>query len=119
MASTLPNEQFPSCVRCKDSITTGHAYELGCDRWHTHCFSCYKCEKPLSCESDFLVLGTGALICFDCPIHAKIVVRKLMIWPLYCLRQMKLIVQTVSNVVSVVIILLICGTQRPSGAYSA
>ncbi|QID85491.1 Rho-type GTPase-activating protein [Saccharomyces pastorianus] len=71
MASTLPNEQFPSCVRCKDSITTGHAYELGCDRWHTHCFSCYKCEKPLSCESDFLVLGTGALICFDCSDSCK------------------------------------------------
>ncbi|CAI4051631.1 hypothetical protein SKDZ_15G2730 [Saccharomyces kudriavzevii ZP591] len=71
MASTVPNEQLPSCVRCKDFITTGHAYELGCDRWHTHCFSCYKCEKPLSCESDFLVLGTGALICFDCSDSCK------------------------------------------------
>ena len=59
------------CVRCKDFITTGHAYELGCDRWHTHCFACYKCEKPLSCESDFLVLGTGALICFDCSDSCK------------------------------------------------
>ncbi|EJS41728.1 rga1p [Saccharomyces arboricola H-6] len=71
MASTVSNDQFPSCVRCKDSITTGHAYELGCDRWHTHCFSCYKCEKPLSCDSDFLVLGTGALICFDCSDSCK------------------------------------------------
>ena len=71
MASTAPNEQFPSCVRCKEFITTGHAYELGCDRWHTHCFACYKCEKPLSCESDFLVLGTGALICFDCSDSCK------------------------------------------------
>lgn len=56
----------PTCVRCKDLITSGHAYELGDDRWHTHCFSCYRCEKPLSCDSDFLVLGTGTLICFDC-----------------------------------------------------
>lgn len=71
MVSTAPNDQFPSCVRCKDFITTGHAYELGCDRWHTHCFACYKCEKPLSCESDFLVLGTGALICFDCSDSCK------------------------------------------------
>ncbi|CCF58158.1 hypothetical protein KAFR_0D05110 [Kazachstania africana CBS 2517] len=64
-------EQYPDCTRCKNPITTGHAYELGYDRWHTHCFSCYKCEKPLSCDSDFLVLGTGALICFDCSDSCK------------------------------------------------
>lgn len=62
---------FPTCVRCKDQITSGHAYELGDDRWHTHCFSCYRCEKPLSCDSDFLVLGTGTLICFDCSDSCK------------------------------------------------
>lgn len=62
---------YPSCVRCKEFITSGHAYELGDDRWHTHCFSCYKCEKPLSCDSDFLVLGTGTLICFDCSDSCK------------------------------------------------
>ncbi|QLQ78412.1 hypothetical protein HG537_0A06590 [Torulaspora globosa] len=56
----------PICVRCKKFITSGHAYELGDDRWHTDCFSCYRCEKALSCHSDFLVLGTGTLICFDC-----------------------------------------------------
>lgn len=64
--TTANGNQFPSCVRCRDEITSGHAYELGDDRWHTHCFSCYRCEKPLSCDSDFLVLGTGTLICFDC-----------------------------------------------------
>lgn len=62
---------YPTCIRCKDSITSGHAYELGDDRWHTHCFSCYRCEKPLSCDSDFLVLGTGTLICFDCSDSCK------------------------------------------------
>lgn len=67
----ISGDLLPTCVRCKDSITTGHAYELGYDRWHTHCFSCYKCEKPLSCDSDFLVLGTGALICFDCSDSCK------------------------------------------------
>ncbi|CAR29258.1 ZYRO0G04444p [Zygosaccharomyces rouxii] len=64
--TTANGNQFPNCVRCQDEITSGHAYELGDDRWHTHCFSCYRCEKPLSCDSDFLVLGTGTLICFDC-----------------------------------------------------
>ncbi|SCU83827.1 LAFA_0D06084g1_1 [Lachancea sp. 'fantastica'] len=58
--------EAPSCVRCKDPLVMGHAYELGGDRWHTHCFSCYKCDKPLSCDSNFLVLGTGALICYAC-----------------------------------------------------
>ncbi|CCD23812.1 GTPase-activating protein RGA1 NDAI_0C01510 [Naumovozyma dairenensis CBS 421] len=66
-----PSPLLPTCVRCKDSITTGHAYELGDDKWHTHCFSCYKCDKLLSCDSDFLVLGTGALICFDCSDSCK------------------------------------------------
>lgn len=61
----------PSCVRCKGPLVMGHAYELGGDRWHTHCFSCYKCEKPLSCDSNFLVLGTGALICFACSDSCK------------------------------------------------
>ncbi|CDH12327.1 related to Rho-type GTPase-activating protein 1 [Zygosaccharomyces bailii ISA1307] len=64
-ASPVP-PTYPTCVRCRGDITSGHAYELGDDRWHTHCFSCYRCEKPLSCDSDFLVLGTGTLICFDC-----------------------------------------------------
>lgn len=68
----LPHEEeLPACVRCKLDITTGHAYELGDDKWHTHCFTCYRCNKPLSCESDFLVLGTGTLICFDCSDSCK------------------------------------------------
>ncbi|SSD60774.1 uncharacterized protein SCODWIG_02535 [Saccharomycodes ludwigii] len=63
---------YPKCKRCKEPITGGHAYELGGDRWHTHCFSCYKCDKPLSCDSDFLVLGTGALICLQCSDSCKV-----------------------------------------------
>ncbi|CDO94211.1 unnamed protein product [Kluyveromyces dobzhanskii CBS 2104] len=59
------------CVRCTNHITMGHAYELGGNRWHTHCFSCYKCDKPLSCDSDFLVLGTSDLICFECSDSCK------------------------------------------------
>ena len=35
------------------------------------CFSCYKCDKPLSCDSDFLVLGTSALICSECSDSCK------------------------------------------------
>ncbi|AGO11451.1 AaceriACR205Wp [[Ashbya] aceris (nom. inval.)] len=61
----------PSCTRCTLPISTGHAYELGGDRWHTHCFTCYKCDKELTCDSDFLVLGTGTLICFACSDSCK------------------------------------------------
>ncbi|CAL9734091.1 rho-type GTPase-activating protein 1 [Monosporozyma servazzii] len=67
----MSQEGLPDCVRCKEAITSGQAYELGDDRWHTHCFTCYRCEKSLSCDSDFLVLGTGALICFDCSDSCK------------------------------------------------
>ncbi|SCU79879.1 LADA_0B03774g1_1 [Lachancea dasiensis] len=66
-----PTVETPTCVRCKDHLVMGHAYELGGDRWHTHCFSCYKCDKPLSCDSNFLVLGTGALICYACSDSCK------------------------------------------------
>ncbi|AMD21257.1 HEL023Wp [Eremothecium sinecaudum] len=61
----------PSCTRCRLSINSGHAYELGGDRWHTQCFKCYKCNKELTCDSDFLVLGTGTLICFECADSCK------------------------------------------------
>lgn len=67
----LKQSELPVCVRCKKPIISGQAYELGDDRWHTHCFTCYRCEKSLSCDSDFLVLGTGALICFDCSDSCK------------------------------------------------
>lgn len=70
-ASTHEAVETPVCVRCTDRITMGHAYELGGNRWHTHCFSCYKCDKPLSCDSDFLVLGTSDLICFECSDSCK------------------------------------------------
>ncbi|KAL3232313.1 Rho-type GTPase-activating protein 2 [Nakaseomyces bracarensis] len=62
---------LPICVKCKEPITTGHAYELGYDRWHIECFACHKCDKVLTCDSDFLVLGTGALICFECSDSCK------------------------------------------------
>ena len=70
-ALDLIESGLPLCVRCQEPITSGHAYELGDDKWHTHCFSCYRCDKPLDCDSDFLVLGTGALICFDCSDSCK------------------------------------------------
>lgn len=67
----LMNQEVPICNRCKNPISVGQAYELGGDRWHVDCFACYKCTKPLSCDSDFLVLGTGYLICFECSDSCK------------------------------------------------
>lgn len=64
-------EEDPICVKCKEPITTGHAYELGYDRWHIECFACHKCNRVLTCDSDFLVLGTGDLICFECSDSCK------------------------------------------------
>lgn len=63
--------QSPLCMKCQLPIVTGHAYELGEEKWHIECFKCHKCEKPLDCDSNFLVLGTGALICFDCSDSCK------------------------------------------------
>lgn len=59
------------CKKCSMPITEGHAYELGDDRWHTHCFICSKCDKLLGCNSNFLVLGTGALVCSECSYACK------------------------------------------------
>ena len=69
--------ELPVCVRCKKPIISEHAYELGDDKWHTHCFTCSRCKKHLSRDSDFLVLGTGELICFDCSKSCKRCGRKI------------------------------------------
>ena len=53
-------------MRCNKSIASSQVYELENKKWHDQCFTCYKCEKKLNAESDFLVLDTGTLICYDC-----------------------------------------------------
>lgn len=55
-----------ACKKCGTMINEGHAYELGDDRWHIHCFKCSKCSSSLGCNSNFLVLGNGSLICSNC-----------------------------------------------------
>ncbi|ODV58851.1 uncharacterized protein ASCRUDRAFT_17788, partial [Ascoidea rubescens DSM 1968] len=59
------------CKRCLKPIIEGHAFELGDDRWHMYCFSCSNCNKKLGINSEFLVLGTGALVCEDCTYYCK------------------------------------------------
>lgn len=66
MAAGLISNQSPSCVRCEKSIASSQVYELENKRWHDRCFKCYKCDKQLKADSDFLVLDTGTLICYDC-----------------------------------------------------
>lgn len=60
-----------SCKKCTLPISEGHAYELGDDRWHISCFKCSKCESSLGCNSNFLVLGNGNLICLNCSYNCK------------------------------------------------
>lgn len=69
MVDTLPPQQ--TCKKCHLAIIDGHAYELGEDRWHIHCFKCSKCDKSLGCNSNFLVLGNGSLICLSCLYNCK------------------------------------------------
>ncbi|KAH3680094.1 hypothetical protein WICMUC_000552 [Wickerhamomyces mucosus] len=64
-------EDSQTCRRCDLSISEGHAYELGGDRWHMYCFSCSKCSKLLGASSNFLVLGTGDLICSECSYNCN------------------------------------------------
>lgn len=64
----IPNQ---ICKRCGEPILEGHAYELGEDRWHIHCFKCSKCDTSLGCNSNFLVLGNGNLICSNCSYNCK------------------------------------------------
>lgn len=73
MADTLARPQSPTqtCKKCTQVIVEGHAYELGEDRWHIHCFKCFKCDKSLGCNSNFLVLGNGSLVCSSCSYSCK------------------------------------------------
>lgn len=59
------------CKSCHKFITDGQAYKLGSDQWHVSCFKCSKCSKELGVNSNFLVLGTGALVCSDCSYTCK------------------------------------------------
>lgn len=60
-----------NCKKCNNPIYEGHAYELGDDRWHIDCFKCPKCDSSLGCNSNFLVLGNGNLICSNCSYNCK------------------------------------------------
>lgn len=60
-----------NCKKCDLPIYEGHAYELGDDRWHIDCFKCSKCNSSLGCNSNFLVLGNGNLICSNCSYNCK------------------------------------------------
>lgn len=59
------------CKKCDNAILEAHAYELGDDRWHTNCFKCLECKLLLGCNSNFLVLGDGNLICSNCTYNCK------------------------------------------------
>lgn len=59
------------CKKCNNNILEAHAYELGDDRWHTNCFKCLECDLLLGCNSNFLVLGDGNLICSNCTYNCK------------------------------------------------
>ncbi|RLV93218.1 Rho-type GTPase-activating protein 1 [Spathaspora sp. JA1] len=65
------------CKKCHQLILEGHAYELGEDRWHISCFTCSKCSTSLGCNSNFLVLGNGNLICSQCSYNCKQCGRKI------------------------------------------
>ncbi|CAH6720640.1 rho-type GTPase-activating protein 1 [[Candida] jaroonii] len=64
-------EHIQNCKKCNLPIYEGHAYELGDDRWHINCFECSKCNSSLGCNSNFLVLGNGNLICSNCSYNCK------------------------------------------------
>jgi hypothetical protein len=59
------------CKSCHLLINDGQAYKLGTEQWHVSCFKCSKCSKSLGVDSNFLVLGTGALVCSDCSYTCK------------------------------------------------
>lgn len=64
-------ERGNACKSCSLEIVDGQAYKLGQDQWHVACFACSKCQKALGVNSNFLVLGTGALVCSDCSYSCK------------------------------------------------
>ncbi|WPK26062.1 hypothetical protein PUMCH_003407 [Australozyma saopauloensis] len=69
--ASSPSISTQTCKKCHDSIFEGHAYELGDDRWHIQCFKCFKCDKALGCNLNFLVLGNGSLVCLSCSYNCK------------------------------------------------
>ncbi|KAM9936320.1 hypothetical protein OXX80_004131 [Metschnikowia pulcherrima] len=68
---SVPQPSAQTCKKCSLAIVEGHAYELGEDRWHISCFKCFKCDTSLGCNSNFLVLGNGSLVCSSCSYSCK------------------------------------------------
>lgn len=71
MSTSNHHHSAKECKSCHLSITDGQAYKLGTDQWHVNCFKCSKCTKSLGVDSNFLVLGTGALVCSECSYTCK------------------------------------------------
>lgn len=71
MSSSATSYNYKECKSCHLPLNDGQAYKLGTDQWHVSCFKCSKCSKPLGVDSNFLVLGTGALVCSDCSYTCK------------------------------------------------
>lgn len=71
MSLNTHHHSAKECKSCHLPITDGQAYKLGSDQWHVSCFKCSKCDKLLGVDSNFLVLGTGALVCSDCSYTCK------------------------------------------------
>lgn len=74
-ASPPSDDDQKQCKHCGKLILEGHAYELGDDRWHINCFRCLKCLDLLGVNLEFLVVGTGELVCkncfYDCQVCGK------------------------------------------------
>lgn len=70
--TSIENKIYKGCVKCSDQISSGQAFELGKDRtWHIDCFACYRCSTQLSVDSNFLILDSGALLCYECSDKCK------------------------------------------------
>ncbi|EDO17306.1 hypothetical protein Kpol_1062p14 [Vanderwaltozyma polyspora DSM 70294] len=68
MSDTIDQDMTMVCASCKEDIIDDNYFKIGEDKWHIHCFKCYKCEKKLSKDSSFLRMNNSknSLICSDC-----------------------------------------------------
>ncbi|KAI8140984.1 hypothetical protein BJV82DRAFT_184579 [Fennellomyces sp. T-0311] len=64
--ASLPEQQTPVCIGCRNNIEEGSVIAFGDALFHLDCFNCAKCALPVDCNSKLLLLADGRPVCENC-----------------------------------------------------
>ncbi|KAI8063501.1 hypothetical protein BC940DRAFT_307363 [Gongronella butleri] len=60
-----------SCTGCSSPILDGSVIAFGDSLFHLKCFVCTKCQQPVDCDANLLLLTDGRPVCENCSYICK------------------------------------------------